>query len=83
MLEHEDIGVVVSVGTLDAIALAQHVLATSQILGRAVIGIVLAFGVDGMRCYRADGKRCGGRGCEVDQSRFCRTRGKKPALAMG
>ena len=62
MLEHEDVGVVVSVGTLDAIALAQDVLAAAQVLGRAVIGIVLAFSVDGMRCYRADGKRCGGRG---------------------
>ena len=83
MLEHEDVGVVVSVGTLDAIALAQHVLAATQILGRAEVGIVLAFGVDSMRCYRADGKRRGGSGCKVDQSRFCRTRGKKPTLAMG
>ena len=83
MLEHEDIDVVVSVGTLDTIALAQHVLAAAQVLGRAVVIVVFAFSVDGMRCYRADGKRRGGRGCEVDQSRFCRTRGKNPTLAMG
>lgn len=46
--EHEHVDVVVSIGTLDAVPLAQYVLAALQILGRAVVVVVLAFGVDGV-----------------------------------
>lgn len=84
VLEHEYVDVVVPVGALDAIPLAHDVLAALHILGRAVVVVVLTFGVDGMGGRWTDGesrccRRSSSRGGQIDQS----TCFGKPTLAVG